>query len=248
MAAIWGKVYGSLHSSIKWQRSSSEARALWATAMSWSIDQGTDGVVPSDVLRFLGGTKRAANKLVEVGLWEFHPEGWKFHDWLDHNVSDQQIQDQRRSTRERVQRHRDRQRNGVTNSVSNTSPVTPSNTARTEQNRTEEEGGSSQGHQSAPKDEPPRLETSIPSHVIPASWGPTTRHKAYAMEHGLRIAREVEKFRANALSTRKARIDWDAEFDGWMARSADMAEGRTEVAAEKRPGSSVWEKTTGGTA
>lgn len=243
MAAIWGKIYGSLHSSIKWQRATPEARGLWTTAMSWSIDQGTDGVVPSDSLRFLGGTKRAASKLVEVGLWEVHPEGWRFHDWLDHNVSDQQIQDQRKATRDRVQRHRDRQRNGVTDGVTNASPVTPRNTARTEQNRTEEEEGGSRGHQAPAKDEPPRLETSVPSHVLPGSWAPGTRHKAYAMEHGLRLPREVEKFRAHARSTRRARIDWDADFDGWLARSADMAEGR--AGDEKRAGSSVWDRSTG---
>jgi hypothetical protein len=243
MSAIWGKVYGSLHSSLKWQRANDSARALWVTALSWSIAQGSDGVVPSDALRMLGSRRSAANKLVEVGLWEVEGDGWRFHDWLGHNVSDQQIQDQREATRTRVQKHRVNKSNGVTSPTGNALHVTPRNTARTEQNRTEEEGVRSQGHQSDRHDEPPPLETSIPSHVLPASWGPTTRHKAYAMENGLRIAREVEKFRGNARASRKSRIDWDAEFDAWLAKSAEMTEDRaTATNGAPRPGSGVWDK------
>jgi len=243
MSAIWGKVYGSLHSSLKWQRANDSARALWVTALSWSIAQGSDGVVPSDALRVLGSRRSAANKLVEVGLWEVDGDGWRFHDWLGHNVSDQQIQQQREATRARVQKHRAGKGNGVTSDTGNALHVTPRNTARTEQNRTEEEGARSQGHQGDRNDEPPPLETSVPSHVLPASWGPTTRHKAYAMENGLRIAREVEKFRGNARASRKSRIDWDAEFDAWLAKSAEMTEDRAATTnGTPRPGSSVWDK------
>jgi hypothetical protein len=146
MSAIWGKLYGTLHSSLKWQRSTKGARALWTTAASWSIAQGTDGFVPSDVRRSLDGSTADVSKLVEVGLWEVVEGGWQFHDWLGHNHSDQQIQDSRQATRERVQRHRTKQGNGVSNGVTseggNALRVTPrngvSNTARTEQTREEQ--------------------------------------------------------------------------------------------------------------
>lgn len=246
MSAIWGKVYGTLHSSLKWQRANDGAKALWTTALSWSIAQGSDGYVPEDALRILGGRRASADKLVEVGLWEVEEGGWRFHDWLGHNTSDQQIQEQRKATRARVQKHRASKGNGVTGQGGNALPNGSngvSNTARTEQNRTEEEGVRRQGHQSARHHEPPPLETTVPSHVIPASWGPTTRHKAYAMENGLRIAREVEKFRGNARASRKSRIDWDAEFDAWLAKSAEMTEDRAEAAnAAPRPGSSAWDR------
>lgn len=138
MAAIWGKVYGSLHSSVKWRRATKGARALWTSAFSWSIAQGTDGLIPSDVLRVLDGTKAEAAKLVEVGLWEPVEGGWMFHDWLGHNHSDVQIQETRAATRERVQKHRQSKRNDVTPDSSNALHVTGRNTARTEQNREEQ--------------------------------------------------------------------------------------------------------------
>jgi hypothetical protein len=144
MSAIWGKVYGSLHSSVKWQRATDAARALWTTALSWSVAQGTDGNLPRDILGMLGSRRRAAENLVEVGLWEVTEEGWRFHDWLGHNVSDQQIQEQREATRARVQKHRERQGNGVTAQGSNALHVTPRNTARTEQNREEKKDSSSE--------------------------------------------------------------------------------------------------------
>lgn len=146
MSAIWGKVYGSLHSSVKWQRATKGARACWTSAFSWSIAQGTDGYIPSDVLRVLDATKAEAHKLVEVGLWEEIEGGWTFHDWLGHNLSDQHIQEEREKTRQRVQKHRTRERNsvtpptsnGVTGDSGNPLRVTGSNAARTEQNRIEE--------------------------------------------------------------------------------------------------------------
>jgi hypothetical protein len=78
----WGKIDDKLWGHQKWMATPAPARGLWITALSWCMDQGTDGHVPRHVLPFLGSTPRHANALVTSGLWETADGGWQFHDWL----------------------------------------------------------------------------------------------------------------------------------------------------------------------
>lgn len=80
----WGKVDDGLHKSVKWRKASKPARALWVTALSWSMDELTDGFVPTHILGMLDGTKREAQSLVDAGLWDTRKHGWVFHDWSDY--------------------------------------------------------------------------------------------------------------------------------------------------------------------
>lgn len=242
MRSRWGRLYGSLHSSVKWRRSTKGARALWASAFSWSVAQGTDGYIPKDMLRPLDGTRAEAARLVEVGLWEVAEDGWRFHDWLGHNPSDQQIQDGLVKTRERVAKHRERKRNALQgDDVTRYSETgnARSNAVR-EEKRREELSREVTVTNGGTDEEPPRLETTIPLHVIKSSWTPESRHYAYCAENGLDLKREAERFRADARSKRKARVDWSAEFDVWLSRSAEYAE--RDAKADARPGSSVWDR------
>lgn len=68
------------------------ALGLWTLAGSQSQSQvadGLDGVVLPGAWRLLGDKRlfnRLAQLLVDVGLWEFRPDGedgWLFHDWFD---------------------------------------------------------------------------------------------------------------------------------------------------------------------
>lgn len=80
----WAKVDDGLYSSMKWRRASKSARALWTSALSWSMDQLTDGHVPREVLGLLDGTRAEAASLVTAGLWDVVDGGWRFHDWHDY--------------------------------------------------------------------------------------------------------------------------------------------------------------------
>ena len=112
-SARWGRVYGSLHSSAKWAIPKG-ARALWITAMSWCIDQKTDGVVPVKILRRLDGTPTEARQLVDAGLWQTldNNQGWKFHEWDLHNRSVADMEADAEKKRKRMAELRSRRQQG----------------------------------------------------------------------------------------------------------------------------------------
>lgn len=90
---------------------------LWAFSVSFANNQQTDGFIKRSVLRVLGGTKRSANELVKLGLWDEVDGGWMIHDYLDFQPSKAQIKASQQATAERVKRLRERRRNGVTNAL-----------------------------------------------------------------------------------------------------------------------------------
>lgn len=104
----WGKVDDKLHSSIKWRATPKPARALWATALSWCMDQLTDGFVPIGMLTALDGTRAEANALVRAGLWEDVDGGWLFHDWLEYQPSRETVLADRKAAAERQRRAREK--------------------------------------------------------------------------------------------------------------------------------------------
>jgi hypothetical protein len=86
----------------------------------------TDGFIPRGQVRKLAdvpGALKLAARLVEVGLWEEYPDGYRVHDYLDYNPSREQVAADRAATRERVAKWRSKPRNasgnGVTNGVGN---------------------------------------------------------------------------------------------------------------------------------
>lgn len=81
---MWFKVDDKLHDHRKARRAGKSAMGVWVLAGSWSMDNETDGFIPSDVLS-RWGTLADAKRLIEAGLWRegTHKgeQGWRFHDW-----------------------------------------------------------------------------------------------------------------------------------------------------------------------
>jgi hypothetical protein len=81
----WFKVDDGFHSSRKLlsipKRTRLAALGLWTVAGSWSVQQGTWGLIPNYVLKELGGTAALAQSLIEAGLWSAADEGWQFTHW-----------------------------------------------------------------------------------------------------------------------------------------------------------------------
>lgn len=128
----WGKIDDNLWGSPKWLATPPRARALWVTALSWCMNQLTDGYVPAHVLSTLGGNRTDARNLVATRLWKEADGGWIFHDWLDYQPSREQVLAERAAAAERQRRAREKAKSRresrrdkpVTHAVSHAS-VTP---------------------------------------------------------------------------------------------------------------------------
>jgi hypothetical protein len=81
-------------------------------AMCWAAEAGTDGRIPPEALPIIPATRKQAERLEEVGLWECNGNGWVIHDWRDFNVSAEQSKNAVALARERKKKWRQEHRNG----------------------------------------------------------------------------------------------------------------------------------------
>lgn len=83
----WGKTYADLWRHPKWVQLDPGPRALWVTALSWTVESRTFGSIPTPMLMMFRATAEDAAALVEAGLWEEAEGGYQMHDWDDHQTS-----------------------------------------------------------------------------------------------------------------------------------------------------------------
>lgn len=87
----WFRVDDNLHAHRKARRAGAEAMGLWVMCGSYASSLASDGagILEPDEVEAVALTlgmkswKRAAEKLVDVGLWHYEGRGYIFHDW-DH--------------------------------------------------------------------------------------------------------------------------------------------------------------------
>lgn len=68
------------------------ALALWLQGGVWCAQQLSDGLVPFYMLDELDpnpDNQETADALINAGLWEVAPTGWRFHDWADYNAREE---------------------------------------------------------------------------------------------------------------------------------------------------------------
>lgn len=120
---VWLKVDDGFWAHPKVVAASKSAVDLWVRAGSWSAQNLTEGRVPDAMITRLGSTRRWAEELVFVGLWEREDGAYLFHDWLDYNPSKAKVLADRAATAARVAKSRSNsRRNAVTNGVSTDAP------------------------------------------------------------------------------------------------------------------------------
>lgn len=105
----WGRLDDGLYDHPKLDalgRSKLPAVGLWTLSISWSNRRLTDGFVPADRIRALGGTKAIAELLADVGLFDRVEGGYAIHDFLTFNDSAETVQARRDAAAERQRRHR----------------------------------------------------------------------------------------------------------------------------------------------
>ena len=230
----WGKIDDKLHSHVKWRRASKGARALWTTALSWCCSHPSDGFVPGDMLRTLDGTKKEADDLVRVGLWIREDDGYRFHEWSERNPDATSIKARRDAESQagtlgnhrRWHAKRGVKVAGCEHCASGTRSGNPTTTriggesSRTRTRTQQEEVPDVVSPRVERRDdEPPELEVSVPRHRMPASWAPSTTHKAKCLERGIDLPHELEQFRSHAKARAVVAVDWDAEFDRWLGNA-----------------------------
>lgn len=80
---------------------------MYVAGLCYSSRHLTNGLIPSAALAGLGqfpGTKakKLAATLVEVGLWEKDPQGYRIHDYLKWNRSREQVENERQAAKDRM--------------------------------------------------------------------------------------------------------------------------------------------------
>lgn len=104
----WFRVDDQLWGHPKALLAGDRALGLWTRAGSYSMAYLTDGLITRDALRNLRGSRTDAQRLVDAGLWDPDPEGWRFHDWLSWQPSRDSIETRRAANATRQARYRQR--------------------------------------------------------------------------------------------------------------------------------------------
>lgn len=82
----WARLDDAFWRNPKVLAAGNEAAGLYARALSFAADNGTAGLLTTDTVKTLAGSrwKALGRKLVDVGLWDdLGPQGWHIHDYDD---------------------------------------------------------------------------------------------------------------------------------------------------------------------
>lgn len=79
----WGKVDDNLAFHPKVVMVGNEAMGVWVRALSWGMQQLTDGFIPTEIVMAIKGGS-VASELVAKGLWHEVVGGYQFNDWCDY--------------------------------------------------------------------------------------------------------------------------------------------------------------------
>lgn len=207
----WFRVDDTFPSHPKVMAAGNAAIGLWVRAGSWSMQQLTDGYIPTHVLPMLGKPVEA-RRLVDAGLWLEVEGGWRFHNWDERQPSKEQLEGDRNAARERQKRARERaksqresRRNSQRSSPVSHGPPIPSHP--------EVPNGTSMApdSQASPADKPAKR-----AKQLPTDWQPSEAHRRLAAERGVDASWEADKFRDWAASNGTTKKDWEATFRNWL--------------------------------
>lgn len=113
----WGRMDDKFHRNAKVRslrrlRGGRDALGAWVFWWSWCLDDpDLTGFVPSDELP--SADEKAAELLVQVGLWDEVEGGYRFHDFDKYNPTREQLDAKRKADRERVAAKREATRENV---------------------------------------------------------------------------------------------------------------------------------------
>lgn len=109
----WIKLDDSVTEHPKCVGLSPAAWTLWLHGLTYCSRNLTDGRIPAAMLPRLSAVPnpaKAADALVDAGLWHKTDSGWEVHDYLEHQRSGADVEADRAAARNRKQASRARQR------------------------------------------------------------------------------------------------------------------------------------------
>lgn len=242
---MWMKVDDRMHTHRKTRnviRSDAEKSrdaapfGLWVLAGSWSAQNDTDGWVPIDELeRFDEAWEALAKRLVAADYWwpetRDGEDGYGFVDWHEWNGRERESADGKFGNHKRWHLNR-----GLVKEDCEFCPTEPDEDHSIAPDSGGDIGGDS-GAESTPESGFIANPYPIPSQSqslsqgsakrgskLSKDWKPTTEHQARALQAGLVLGREVDKFKAHAEEKGRLAKNWNAAFTRWLMTAEEYAE------------------------
>lgn len=221
---VWFKVDDTLPHHAKVLAAGNSAMGLWVRAGAWSMQQLTDGFIPSHVAPTLGSTTDA-KRLVTSGLWLTVDDGYQFHEWdqrqplRDKVESDRDAATERqRMAREKAKSQRESQRDIHRDSRQESrSPM--SRSPRPDPTRPDQEAkASSEGAR--------KRATQLPDDWMPDE---TVREAMKAECPNVDFKTEHAKFQDYWHGTGKPMKDWTAVWRNWIRKADEYRKQRSKV-------------------
>ncbi|AEW94631.1 MULTISPECIES: hypothetical protein [Streptomycetaceae] len=240
----WVRLDDRFPSNRKIRLLSDAAFRLYVSAICWSAENLTDGVVKTAELRLVAdvrSARRHAKELVESSLWEELPDGWRIHDYHEYQPTAEQVRADRKAKAARQQRWRERQK-GAPAPASTDQPATgvdaSTDASRDASHDAERDaaprarvpdptrpapiGGTQREHSDRRGDPGPALS------LIPTGWQPSRDDIAAAQQArlaagrpaltGAELAEVTRKFVRRQHADRRQAANWGARWQEWAER------------------------------
>lgn len=151
-------------------------------------------------------------------------DGFKVTDYLEYQTSKSDILARQKHGRKMAQARWGKKNNAKSNATSNAQSITKSNAKGNAKSNTEIEkeidnypptpnGVSPQGGKRATQKKPRKTSRPQP---LPPDWKPNPTHARIALETGVNLDTEAEKFRDYLKASGKTYVDHDAAFRNWL--------------------------------
>jgi hypothetical protein len=72
------------------QKGGDRAFNVFIFGLGYCAEQSNDGFIPEGALGLIHGSARAAELLVEVGMWNPRPGGWDVNDYAEYQPTDEE--------------------------------------------------------------------------------------------------------------------------------------------------------------
>ena len=203
----WFRVDDTFSHHAKVLAAGNAAVGLWTRAGSWSMQQLTDGFVPTHVVRTMGSSTEA-RRLVDAGLWLAVDGGYRFHQWDSRQPSRERLEAERHAATERQRRAREAaksQRESRRDTAVSHGPPIPSHPIPVTPDA-DASGGA--GKPAARKR----------AQQLPDDFVPNDTNRAIATERGLDLRAVFEQFADHHRARGSTMKDWHAAFNTWLRR------------------------------